>query len=89
MKNKRSAIVFTLGLVLGLTVAFCLGAGESSSPASKPKPNKPDFSRLQFWGYPNSTGIFDPDTGTIYVYDNELRNCFIVRQINTLGNRLQ
>ena len=84
MNKRNSGMIFTCGLAVGLAVALCLGAAENST-----SPSKPDWSRLKLWGYPNATGIFDPDTGKIYVYDGELRNCFMVRQLGVLGNRLQ
>jgi hypothetical protein len=89
MKKQKTSVIFASGLVLGLAVAFCLGAGESSTTTTTPQPPKKDWSHLQFWGYPNGTGIFDPSTGTIYVYDGQLRDCYIVRRITTLGNPLQ
>jgi len=80
MKKHKAGLIFVSGLAAGLGIALCLGAVE--------KPNEPpknDWSRLKMWGYPNGTGIFDPSNGVIYVYDAELRNCFLARRIVALG----
>ena len=81
MKTQKSGVVFVGGLLLGLTLAFGLGAGEKSK-----EPPRKDFSQLKITAYPNGgTAVFDPDTGTFYVYDSNLQDCYLIRQITTLG----
>lgn len=100
MKTPITALTFTGGLLLGLTLAFCLGA----APKAKTTPtNQPpvtsnpagaaasqDWGALKFFSYPNGgTGIFDPSTGTIYVYDSDLNRCYLVRELRNLGEPLR
>ena len=82
MKTKLMALTLTCGVLLGFLVAAGLGAMEK--PKDLPKK---DWSRLQIVAYPNGgTGFFDPDSGTLYVYDSELRQCYLVRQLINLGD---
>ena len=83
MKNRKLVSTFVCGVLLGLTLALCVGAQD------KPKKPKSDWSRLKVVGYPNGTGFFDPDTGKMYVYDDRLMGCFITRQLVTLGEPMQ
>ncbi len=83
MKNGKLVSTFIGGLVLGLTLALCLGAED------KPKKPKSDWSRVKVVGYPNGTGFFDPDTGKMYVYDDRLQGCFIIRQLVALGQPME
>ena len=83
MKNRKLVSTFVCGMALGLTLALCLGAED------KPKKPKPDWSHVKVVGYPNGTGFFDPDTGKMYVYDDHLQGCYIIRQLVTLGEPMQ
>lgn len=100
MRTPVTALTFTSGAVLGLTLALCLGAVQNPKPgltnqtliqpvqSSTAAPT--DWSRLKFFAYPNGgTGIFDPATGTIYVYDSDLNRCYLVREIRILGEPLR
>ena len=75
--------MFLSGLVLGVSLALTLGADKNAQPA------KPE-SHLQIVTYPTgNTGIFDPDTGTIYLYDVNLASCYSIRRISKLGDPMQ
>ena len=75
--------MFVLGAIFGLGISLCLGAVEKQAAA-------PDWSRLKVVSYPNGgTGFFDPDSGTIYVYDADLARCYLVRKIGSLGAPLR
>ena len=79
MKNKNTLLTFAGGILLGLTLALCLGAGENEAA-------KKDSPPWQVVSYPNGgTGFFDPVTSTIYVYDSELKKCYMVKRIHQLG----
>jgi hypothetical protein len=81
MKKRNAGLLFTCGALFGLSIALCLGAVEKANQT----PTK-DWSQLKFVAYPNGgTGVFDPATGTMYVYDSDLRGCYLVRRINNLG----
>ena len=81
MKKRNAGWLFTGGTIFGLVIALCLGAVEKAK-----EPTKKDLSQLKFVAYPNGgTGVFDPETATMYVYDSDLRGCYLVRQITTLG----
>ena len=80
MKKRNAGWLFGFGASFGLSVALCLGA------VDKPAPATVDWSRLKVVSYPNGgTGFFDPDTGTIYVYDSGLARCYLIRKIGNLG----
>ena len=80
MKKRNAGWLFGCGAIVGLSIALCLGA------VDKPASPGPDWSRLKVVSYPNGgTGFFDPDTGTIYVYDSSLARCYLVRKIGNLG----
>jgi len=83
MKKRHAGLWFSCGALFGLCVALCLGAVE------KPNANpKKDWSQLKVVSYPNGgTGFFDPDTGTMYVYNSDLRNCYLIRTLTTLGGQ--
>lgn len=84
MKNQKTVLSLIGGTLLGFTLAFCLGAADKAAP-----PAKKDFSHLQVVSYPNGgTGFFDSQTATIYVYDADLKNCYMTRQMVTLGDPL-
>ena len=73
-----------------ISTAACLLAGVAifasvvlAQDNAKPKQ---DWSKLQVVTYSSGlTGFFDPDTGKLFVYDSNLENCVIVRQITQLG----
>jgi hypothetical protein len=77
MKNMKSAWTFAGGLLLGVTLTFCVGADKDA---------KKDWSHLQFVGYGSGvTGIFDSATGSYYVYDANMQNCVLTRKLVDLG----
>lgn len=79
MKKLNGKWLFGSGAIFGLSIALCLGAVEKQPVAA-------DWSRLKVVSYPNGgTGFFDPDTGTIYVYNSDLTRCYLVRKLGTLG----
>jgi hypothetical protein len=83
MKKRNAGWLFGGGAIFGLSIALCLGAVEKQVAP-------PDWSRLQVVSYPNGgTGFFNPDTGTIYVYDSDLNRCYLIRKINNLGSPLR
>lgn len=51
---------------------------------------QPDWSNVQVVTYENgATGFFDSNTGTLYVYDGNLRRPVLIRQIDALGRPLR
>ncbi len=84
MKTSKAGLIFVCGAVLGLSLALCLGAADKAAEAQKT-----DWSRLKIYSYPaGTTGFFDPDAGTLYVYDINLERCLFVRELKTLGQPL-
>jgi len=77
----RPVWTFGGGLLLGVALMFCLGAD---------KDTKKDWAQhLEFFTYMGgTTGIFDPSTGTFYLYDANLQNLVFVRKIDALGQPL-
>ena len=95
MKTRKAGLMFVSGIVLGLSLALGLGAVQKakevpSKVTQAGETPKTDWSRLKVFGYPNgATGIFDPDTGTIYLYDANIDRCYMVRELTTLGERMR
>jgi hypothetical protein len=83
MKKMQPVWTFAGGTLLGVALMFCLGADKDAAPAKADKPP------LQIVAYSSgATGIFNPDTGTLYLYDANLQNCFLTRKIGVLGRPL-
>ena len=81
MKTKNGGLIMVCGMLLGACIALCLGAEENS---------KKEPARLQIVTYPaGTTGIFDADAGKLYLYDVNVVNCFLVREITTLGEPMK
>ena len=93
MKTRNAAWLFLAGAIAGLSLALCLGAAEKKTEkpeAAKPEPPKADWSHLKVVTYPSgTTGFFDPDTGKLYLYDVDLVQCFMVRELTALGAPLR
>ncbi|TAL00915.1 MAG: hypothetical protein EPO07_09075 [Verrucomicrobia bacterium] len=80
--NQQTTLALTAGALLGFAAAVGLGAAEKGKETAKK-----DWSRVQVIAYPNGgTGFFDPDSGTMYVYDSDLRGCYLIRQVVNLGD---
>ena len=81
MKKKNAVGLVLGGMLLGVSVMLCLGAAEET---------KKEPARLQIVTYPaGTTGLFDPDTGKIYLYDINLQNCVQIRQVGSLGDPMK
>ena len=103
MKRQNAGLLIAGGAMLGFSLALCLGAiGKTNTPprpaivsniATNVVPDlapRIDWSRLKLAVYPNGgTGFFDPDTGIIYVYDADLKNCYLIQQLTTLGSPMR
>jgi hypothetical protein len=82
MKTRSAVSLFVAGLLSGICLMAGLGA-ESATPVKSP-------SHVQAFSYPSGgTGFFDPDAGTVYIYDANGVNCLMVRQLTTLGASMQ
>jgi hypothetical protein len=81
MKKQNSILAFACGALLGVGLMLCIGAAEKETA-----PPKKDWSRLHLVTYPSgTTGFFDSATGMLYLYDADLRNCYLTRQLTALG----
>lgn len=102
MNTKNSALLFTLGSACGVMLAMGLNAQTRAKPATtnlavsrilaespaNAAPAGP--AHLQFFTYPNgNTGIYDPSTATIYIYDYDLAQCLNVRELTSLGSPMR
>jgi hypothetical protein len=82
MTIRQNTLAFVGGVLLGFIAAVSLGAADKGKD-----PTKKDWSRIRPITYPNgATGLFDTDSGTIYLYDSDLRSCYLVRQLTRLGD---
>lgn len=84
MKTRKAALLFAVGLIAGISLTLCVAAGEK---IAKPvETSSTDWSRLKTMTFPNGvTGLLDPATGRIYLYDINLVNCYAVRELRELG----
>ena len=100
MKKSCSAFNFVGGTLLGVVLALCLAAAQNpkgaltNTPATQPlppaAPEASGFGALKFFAYPNGgTGIFDPASGVLYIYDASLNHCYLSRKLLTLGEPMQ
>jgi hypothetical protein len=81
MKKMKTTWVFLSGLVAGLVLTLCIGAAEKDKTADN------DLSKLQWIGYPSgATGVFDPATGKLYIYDSNVQYCNIIREMKVVGD---
>jgi len=81
MKKLRVAWAFLGGIACGLILAFCVAAVER-----KTNPPNPDWSQLKMMSYANgATGLFNPATGKLYLYDANTERCYAIRELRALG----
>lgn len=85
MKQYRKGAVLGGVLIIGLLFAVILASQTLWAQTQSADDN--GMSRLKLFAYPSGfTGIFDPATGMIYVYDTDLHECHSVRKLVTLGD---
>ena len=73
-------------LLVGVVVASLLARSEA--PAQQPA--QKSWSHIQVVSYASGlTGFFDTKTGRIYLYDSNLDQPFIIREIDELGKPLK
>lgn len=81
MKKLNSVWSFTGGALLGVCLMLCLGAAEKEAAPAKKEP-----APLQIVTYTSGvTGFFDPATGRLFLYDADLKNCYLTLKLNSLG----
>ena len=81
MKKRNVAWSFLGGIVFGFSLALCLAAADKKVQSSTP-----DWSRLKLVAYGSgATGVFDPQTGKLYLYDANVESCYAIRELKTLG----
>jgi len=84
--HARTAV--TAILACALIVALGLISFTATSDAQQQV--GPDWSRLEVVAYPSGvTGFFDPATGKLYVYDDNIEQCILVRQLEELGKPMK
>jgi hypoxanthine-guanine phosphoribosyltransferase len=83
MKKTNLAVLIVCLLVgAGVFVSTVMAQGKVDA--------KQDWSKLKVVTYASGlTGFFDPDTGKLYVYDANMENCVVVRQLVTLGEPMK
>jgi hypothetical protein len=90
MKTPNTSWVFACGAVFGLSLALSVAAVTKTNATPTSDSPTTQWAHLKVLAYPNGgTGFFDPDSGTIYVYDPQMRNCYLVRQLKVLGRPMQ
>lgn len=87
MNKQKAGLILICGMVLGAVLILCAGVPDTSRQQSDlPAAAGPDWSRLKIVTYSSGvTGFFDPDTGKLYLYDTNMRNCFSIHQLTALG----
>lgn len=84
-KNK---LKFFVGAVLVLVLM--LGFSVNTFGQFNVVDQEYDFSNYQVVAYGSGlTGFFDPDSGILFVYDAQIRDCIMIRQLVVPGKRLR
>ncbi len=80
-----------IAAVVLLLVGVAFGTSWLASPAKAGSmQTQQDWSRVTIVTYASGlTGFFDPKVGRLYVYDSDLENCFIIRELSELGEPLK
>jgi len=85
MWTRTTAVSFVIGALL-VTLALVPFLG-SSTAAER---TEPDWSRLSIVTYSSGlTGFFDPQSGKLYVYDANVEQCLMIRQLDELGKPMK
>jgi len=60
---------------------------KTASVAKAPAPQPVDFSKVQMVTLKDNSGVgfFDPETGTVYIYDASLSKCVAIKKLKALG----
>lgn len=84
--NRHSASLLVASVLLA-AAALLVSLQRESAAQQPPKPN---WSHIQVVTYASGlTGFFDTRDGKLYVYDSNVENPFIIRQLQTLGEPLK
>jgi len=85
MWTRTTAVSVLIGaLIVTLALVPFLGSSTAAEQA------EPGWSRLKIVAYPSGmTGFFDPQSGKLYIYDANVEQCFIIRQLDELGKPMK
>jgi hypothetical protein len=88
-KTSKKDIIIASAIALGcislVGYAF-ISPKKSTAEGNEASSTKIKEDNYQFFTYSSGlTGIYDPSTKIIYVYDSNFKKCFIKRKIDKLG----
>ena len=84
--NRHSTSLLVASVLLAAAALLVSLQRESAAQ----QPQKPNWSHVQVVTYASGlTGFFDTRDGTLYLYDGNLNDPFLIRQIQTLGEPLK
>jgi hypothetical protein len=85
MWTRTTSVSILLGaLIAGLFLVPLAATSGGNQEA------KPDWSQVQVVTYSSGlTGFFDAATGKLYLYDSNLDECFLIREVEELGKPLK
>ena len=85
MWTRTTTVSVLIGaLIVTLALVPFLGTSTAAEQA------EPDWSRLKIVAYSSGmTGFFDPQSGKLYIYDANVEQCFIIRQLDELGKPMK
>ncbi|HUT89517.1 MAG TPA: hypothetical protein VMY37_08480 [Thermoguttaceae bacterium] len=82
--RTTAASVLIGALLVTLALVPFLGTSTAAEKA------EPDWSQLRIVTYSSGlTGFFDPQSGKLYVYDANVEQCFMIRQLDELGKPMK
>lgn len=82
MERYKPIIFLFVGMLLGVLLMHCT----QTFAKDDFRGSNIYFESLKLITYPSgATGIFDPGTGKLYLYDSKLESCFMVRKLRKLG----
>ena len=85
MWTRTTSVSILLGAVIAGLFLVPLTATSGADQAAQP-----DWSQVQVVTYSSGlTGFFDAATGKLYLYDANLDECMVIREVEELGKPLK
>jgi len=85
MWTRTTAVSVLIGALI-VTLALVPFLGTSTAA----EPTEPDWSQLKVVAYRSGmTGFFDPESGKLYIYDANVEQCLIIRELDELGKPMK
>jgi hypothetical protein len=85
MWTRTTSLSILLGAVIAALLLLPLAASSGANQQAQP-----DWSQVQVVSYSSGmTGMFDAATGRLYLYDANMHECLVIRELAELGKPLK